>query len=71
MAKQIQETLLSKREAQKLLGISNSTFYNRIKDGTLNSGVPAGPRLKRWPASEIQAYIQTCIAARDAKRGAA
>ena len=65
------ETLLRKREVLRITGLSNSTFYNRIKEGVIPSGVPIGPRLKGWPASEIDAYIQSCIAARDQKHGEA
>ncbi len=64
-----QEALLRKREVLKLTGLSNSSFYNYIKAGLLKPGVPIGPRLKGWPASEIQEYIQSCIAARDQKQG--
>ena len=71
MAQITQEALLRKPEVLKLTGLSNSTFYNRIKEGVIPSGVPIGPRLKGWPASEIQAYIQSCIAERDQKHGEA
>lgn len=66
-----QEALLRKPEVLKLLGLSNSTFHNRIKAKVIKPGVPMGPRLKGWPASEIQEYIQSCIAARDHKHGEA
>lgn len=59
------EILLRKREVLRMTGLSNSTFYNRIKEGVLKPGVPIGPRMKGWPASEIDAYIQSCIAQRD------
>ena len=65
------EALLRKPEVLKLTGLSNSTFYNYIKAGVLKPGVPIGPRLKGWPASEIQAYIQSCIACRDQQQGSA
>ncbi|HRK37284.1 MAG TPA: AlpA family transcriptional regulator [Burkholderiaceae bacterium] len=61
------ETLLRKHEVLRMTGLSNSTFYNRIKDGVIPPGVPMGPRLKGWPASEIDAYIQSCISKRDDK----
>ena len=67
----VQEVLLRKHEVLRLTGLSNSTFYNRIKDGVIPPGVPMGPRLKGWPASEIQTYIQSCIDARDQKQGSA
>lgn len=71
MAQFSHEALLRKPEVLKLTGLSNSSLYNYIKAGVLKPGVPIGPRLKGWPASEIQAYIQTCIIARDHKQGEA
>lgn len=65
-----QVTLLRKREVLKLTGLSNSSFYNYIKKGVIKPGVPVGPRMKAWPSTEIQAYIQSCIAARDTDGGA-
>jgi prophage regulatory protein len=65
---QKREALLRKREVLRLLGISNSSFYAFIKAGKLPPGVPIGPRMKGWPASEIDAYIQSCIAKRDVKQ---
>ena len=65
------EILLRKREVLRITGLSNSTFYNRIRDKIIPPGVPMGTRLKGWPASEIDAYVQSCIAARDRKHGEA
>ena len=63
------ETLLRRREVLRITGLSNSTFYNRIKEGVIPRGVPIGPRLKGWPASEIQKWVESCIAARDQDGG--
>lgn len=71
MVDQLKLALVRRREFQKRTGISNSTFYNRIKEGAIKPGVPLGPRMKAWPESEVQAYIQSCITARDEKAGAA
>ncbi|EHN66171.1 hypothetical protein CTATCC11996_08075 [Comamonas testosteroni ATCC 11996] len=65
---QKRETLLRKREVLRLLGMSNSSFYAFIKAGKIPPGVPIGPRMKGWPASEIDAYIQSCIAKRDSQQ---
>lgn len=67
MAQITQEALLRKPEVLKLTGLSNSSLYNYIKSGLLKPGVPIGSRMKGWPASEIQTYIQSCIDARDKK----
>ena len=71
MAEVIKEALLRKQKVLKLIGLSNSSFYARIQAKVIKPGVPMGPRLKGWPASEIQAYIQSCIDARDSKGDAA
>lgn len=65
MAEILREALLRKREVLRVTGLSNSTLYNRIRAGVIPRGVPMGPRLKGWPASEIDAYVQSCIRARD------
>jgi predicted DNA-binding transcriptional regulator AlpA len=65
------ETLLRKREVLRLTGLSNSSLYVYIKKGLIKPGVPIGPRLKGWPASEIEAYVQSCIAERDNNNGGA
>ena len=64
------ETLLRKRAVLRITGLSNSSFYKRIKEGVIPRGVPIGPRLKGWPASEIEAYVQSCIAQRDGQQNA-
>ena len=63
-----QVTLLRTREVLKLTGLSNSSLYNYIKKGQIKPGVPLGPRMKAWPSTEIQAYIQSCIAQRDSQQ---
>ena len=65
MATYFQQALLRKPEVIKRLGISNSTFYARIRDGSFPPGVPVGPRLKAWPANEVQKFIDNCITSRD------
>ncbi|QFZ87584.1 AlpA family phage regulatory protein [Variovorax paradoxus] len=56
---------MRKKEVLHVTGISNSTFYALIRNGEIKPGVPIGPRIKAWPAEEIQAFIDSCIAARD------
>jgi predicted DNA-binding transcriptional regulator AlpA len=65
------ETLLRKREVLRQTGLSNSSLYVYIKRGLIKPGVPIGPRMKGWPASEIDAYVQSCIAQRDSQQAGA
>ncbi len=69
MANEIHQSLLRKREVLRITGWSNSTLYNRMSDGTFKRPVPIGPRLVAWPANEVYAYVESCIAARDALGG--
>jgi predicted DNA-binding transcriptional regulator AlpA len=48
----------------EIIGLSNSTFYARIRDGSIKPGVPVGPRIEPWPASEIQSFVEGCVAKR-------
>jgi prophage regulatory protein len=63
-----QEALLRKHEVLKLTGLSKSSLYNYINRGLIKPGVPIGPRLVGFPASEINAFVQSCINARGGKK---
>ncbi|PLC06053.1 AlpA family transcriptional regulator [Variovorax sp. RO1] len=59
------QALLRKKRVLELTGLSNSTFYALIRNGLIKPGVPVGSRIKAWPESEVQAFIDSCITARD------
>lgn len=42
-------------------GLSRSTIYRRIADGTFPEPIKAGPRASRWLESEIDAWMQEQI----------
>lgn len=65
MAESRTEKLLRKRVVLDRTGVSNSTLYNLIKRGLIKPGVPIGARMKGWPESEIDAFVQSCIEARN------
>lgn len=44
-------------------GLSRSTIYSRIKDGTFPEPVKIGPRASAWPSDAIDAWQQKQIAA--------
>lgn len=43
-------------------GLSRSTLYLRVADGTFTSPVPLGSRLVGWPAAEVDAINKARIA---------
>ena len=44
-------------------GLSRSTIYSRISDGNFVRPVKIGPRSVGWLESEIEAWIQSQVAA--------
>ena len=49
-------TLLRRKEVTALLGISNSSLYQRIAEGTFPAQVRIGPRAVRWRYEEVIAW---------------
>ena len=47
---------LTAKQTCKCLKISETTFYDYIKQGLLPPGLKLGPRAKRWKMSDIEAY---------------
>nr|WP_315245989.1 AlpA family phage regulatory protein [uncultured Albidiferax sp.] len=54
--------LLRKPAVLSLIGISASTFYQRIKDGLFTSPIKIGVRLSGWRASEVRQLNGALIA---------
>jgi prophage regulatory protein len=44
-------------------GLSKSTIYSRIAEGTFPKQIPIGPRLVGWVESEIQNWIAEQVSA--------
>jgi prophage regulatory protein len=58
-------------EVKNRTGLARSTIYQKILDGTFPAPVTLGDRAKGdravgWPASDIENWLQVCIAGRDA-----
>lgn len=60
--------LVSDREAARLLGVSRSTWWRRVADGTMPPPLKIGG-VTRWRADEIAAAIQALTAERERKGG--
>jgi len=52
-------------------GCGRTTIYDGIRAGTFPQPVPLGGRSVAWSSHEIENWIVSRIAARDAQRGAA
>ena len=51
-------------EAKEILGLSKSSFYNRIKEGALPSPINLGGRAVGWVEQEISVILNAMIAGR-------
>ncbi|MEA5424357.1 AlpA family transcriptional regulator [Synechococcus sp. CCY9202] len=45
-------------QVKSATGLSKSTIYARIADGTFPKQIPLGPRLVVWLESDIQGWIK-------------
>lgn len=62
---QINDPLLTKKEAAAILDVSIPTLYRRVADGIVPKPIKIGT-LSKWPQSEILGVIESAKAARDA-----
>jgi prophage regulatory protein len=53
----LQSKLLRLPEVKQTTGLSKSTIYARIAEGTFPKQIPLGPRLVVWVESDIQNWI--------------
>lgn len=56
--------LLRLNEVKQRTGLSKSSIYNQIGDGTFPEPVPIGARAVAWVEDEIQEWIDNRIAER-------
>jgi prophage regulatory protein len=56
--------LLRLNEVKRCTGLSKSSIYNQISDGTFPQPVPIGARAVAWVEDEIQEWINNRIAER-------
>jgi prophage regulatory protein len=53
--------LLRLPDVKSVTGLSKSTIYARIANGTFPRQISLGPRLVAWVESDIQKWIEGCI----------
>ena len=57
----LQHKLLRLPEVKSTTGLSKSSIYARISEGTFPKQIPLGPRLVVWVESDIQKWISEQI----------
>lgn len=60
----LSDTLLRLPAVKAATGLSRSTIYDWMAKGQFPKPIPLGGNLVAWLASEIEAWIQTRVAAR-------
>lgn len=58
-----QQKLLRLPEVKATTGLSKSTIYARISEGTFPKQIPLGPRLVVWVETDIQNWINAQVLA--------
>jgi prophage regulatory protein len=58
-----QHKLLRLPQVKASTGLSKSTIYTRIAEGTFPKQIPLGPRLVVWVESDIQNWISEQVSA--------
>ena len=56
-------TFLRRRTVENKTGLSRSTIYARVKDGTFPAPVRIGPRAVAWLESDVEAWQAAQVAA--------
>ena len=53
------EVLLTRREVERRTGLSRSTLYRKMRDGTFPVPLKVSERAVRWRDSDIRAYVDS------------
>ena len=61
--KNLQHKLLRLPQVKATTGLSKSSIYSRISEGTFPKQIPLGPRLVVWVESDIQNWIAEQVSA--------
>ena len=58
-------TILRRKQVEVRTGLSRSTIYLRIQEGTFPKPINLGARAVGWVENEIEAWLASCIENRD------
>ena len=62
---QQQLSILRRKQVEDRTGLSRSTIYLRIQEGTFPRPISLGARAVGWLEHEIEAWLAACIENRD------
>jgi prophage regulatory protein len=54
-------SILRLPQVKQRTGLSRSTIYARIKEGRFNAPISLGARAVGWLASDVDAFIASCV----------
>ena len=54
-----QDVLLTRREVERRTGLSRSTLYRKMRDGSFPVPLKVSERAVRWRESDIRAYVDS------------
>ena len=54
-----QDVLLTRREVERRTGLSRSTLYRKMRDGSFPVPLKISERAVRWRESDIRAYVDS------------
>ena len=55
-----QDVLLTRPEVERRTGLSRSTIYRKMSEGTFPVSLKVSERTVRWRESHIRAWIDSC-----------
>ena len=58
----IPTVILRRRTVEARTGLSRSTIYLRMAQGTFPKSIPLGPRAIGWLEAEVEAWLQAQVA---------
>ena len=64
----MQKQLIRLPQVRQTVGLSRSEIYRLISLNRFPQSIPLGERARAWDADEVQAWVKTRIAARDAQK---
>ena len=53
------ETLIGRQEVERMVGLSRSTIYDKMRAGTFPLPLKIGAKAVRWRTSEIEEWVNS------------